>query len=53
MTDTAKVLMTFLVGAVVIALGLPAVPTVVALICAALLLNGLERAATKRDLWPD
>jgi hypothetical protein len=55
-SDTAKVvsvLATFLLGAVAIAFGVPAVPTVVALVCGALLLNGFERAASKRDLWPD
>ena len=55
-SDTAKILSALLlVGltAAVMALGVPAVPTVVLAVCAGLLVNGFERAATKRDLWPD
>jgi hypothetical protein len=54
--DTAKLLsVLLLVGltAALMALGVPAVPTVVLAVCAGLLVNGFERAATKRDLWPD
>ena len=55
-SDTAKVVSWLLFGGVlaaVMALGLPAVPTVVLGVCGGLLLNGFERAAAKRDLWLD
>jgi uncharacterized protein YqgC (DUF456 family) len=55
-SDTAKVVSWLLFAGViagVMALGLPAVPTVVLGICGALLLNGFERAAHKREFRPD
>ena len=56
MSDTAKVVSWLLFAGVIVAvmaLGLPAVPTVVLGICGGLLLNGFERAAEKREFWPD
>ena len=56
MSDTARVVSWLLFAGVIVAvmaLGLPAVPTVVLGICGGLLLNGFERAAARHDLWPD
>lgn len=56
MSDTAKVVSWLLLGVVIVAVlaaGLTPVAALVIGVCGALLLNGVERAAHKHDLWPD
>jgi uncharacterized protein YqgC (DUF456 family) len=55
-SDTAKVISVLLTFALVMAVAstqMPVVPAIVLGVCGALLLNGFERYAAKRDLWPD
>jgi len=55
-SDTTKVVHWLLYAGIillVVSLPWPSVPRIVLGVCALLLLNGFERAAAKRDFWPD